>query len=99
MRGSVPSRWTRTILVCGNCSKKVGGGFGPKGKTSLAKALRQRLDLPKGRKAHVGLIETGCLKLCPKHRVVAIDAVRPGDWHLIEPGTEIDAVMKTLGLA
>ena len=99
MRGSVPSRWTRTILVCGKRSRKVGDGFGPKGKTSLTKALKQRLDLPKGRKAHVGLIETGCLKLCPKRRVVAIDAARPGDWYLIERGTDIDAVMKTLGLA
>ena len=98
MRDAVPSRWTRTILVCGKCSRKVGGGFGPKRKTTLVKALRARLDQPKGRKAAVGLIETGCLKLCPKGRVVAIDAARPGEWHLLKPGTPIDAAMTILGL-
>ena len=52
----------------------------------------------KGRKADVGLIETKCLKLCPKRRVVAIDASRPETWHLIEPGTPIDRVAERLGL-
>ena len=98
MRGFVASRWTRTILVCGKCSKKVGGGFGPKRKTSLVKALRAWLDQPKGRKAAVGLIETGCLKLCPKGRVVMIDAARPGEWHLVTPGTPVDEIGGMLGL-
>jgi hypothetical protein len=39
-RESVAANWSAAILVCGKCSKKVGGGFGPKGKTSLAKALK-----------------------------------------------------------
>ena len=99
MRASVPSAWDGVSLVCGKCSRKVGGGFGPKGKTSLAKALRALLPKAKGRKAGHGIIETGCLKLCPKRRVVAIDASRPGEWLLIEPGSPIEDVAARLGIA
>lgn len=98
MRGSVPSSWGGVVLVCGKCSRKVGGGFGPKGRASLAKALRALLPKAKGRKAAHGVIETGCLKLCPKRRVVAIDAARPGEWLLIEPGTPAEAVAARLGM-
>ena len=98
MRGAVASRWRQTILVCGKCSKKVAGGFGPKGRTPLVKLLRERLDLPRGRKAAIGLVETGCLKLCPKGRVVALDAARPGEWHLLKPGMATAELMETLGI-
>lgn len=98
MRETVRSEWRKAILVCGKCSKKVGGGFGPKGNTSLVKALKAVTNGRKGRKADAGLIETKCLKLCPKRRVVAIDAADPGTWHLIEPGTPIDKVAERLGL-
>ena len=47
---TVRSDWANTLLVCKKCSKKLDGGFGPKGKTSLAKALRQDLGVRKGRK-------------------------------------------------
>ena len=42
MRLFIRSNWERTLLVCGKCSRKVDGGFGPKGRTSLAKALRRQ---------------------------------------------------------
>ena len=51
------SRWSGAILVCSKCSKKLDGGFGRKGRTSLGKALRKRFGLKKGRKSPVGLIE------------------------------------------
>ena len=98
-RASVPAAWQGVVLVCGKCSRKVGGGFGPKRRTSLARALRGLLPSAKGRKAAHGVIETGCLKLCPKRRVVAIDAARPGEWLLIEPGTAIEDVAARLGMA
>ncbi len=97
-RGSVPAAWGGVVLVCGKCSRKVGGGFGPKGRTSLARALRALLPKAKGRKAAHGVIETGCLKLCPKARVVAIDAARPGEWLLIAPGTPVAEVAARLGM-
>ena len=34
------SDWTSAVLVCGKCSKKIDGGFGPKRSERLAKALR-----------------------------------------------------------
>lgn len=97
-RAAVPANWTTAVLVCGKCSKKLGGGFGEKGKTPLAKALRRRTT-GKGRKAGFGVIETGCLKLCPKGAVVAIDGRRPGEWQLVRPGEDMDAIAARLGVA
>ena len=97
MRDHVPSHWRGAVLVCSKCSKKVGGGFGPKGKTRLAKALRELGNGKKGRKADFGVIETGCLKLCPKKAVVVVDAGHPRDWLLVEPGTSVEKVADRLG--
>jgi predicted metal-binding protein len=94
---SVRSNWSATILVCGKCSKKLGGGFGEKGKAPLAKALR-KLGGGKKRKADFGVIETRCLGVCPKGAVTVIDAAHPGKWMLVEEGTPIDAVAERLGL-
>ncbi|HEX8553448.1 MAG TPA: (2Fe-2S) ferredoxin domain-containing protein [Sphingomonas sp.] len=94
----VPARWIGAVLVCGKCSKKVGGGFGDKGHTSLAKALRRYLGFKKGRKAAAGVVEVKCLGLCPKRMVVAIDTTRPGEWRLVAPGTPIETVAAELGL-
>lgn len=96
-RDAVSARWTTALLVCGKCSRKLGGGFGAKGRTPLAKLLRARAD-GKGRKAAFGVIETGCLKLCPKGAVVAIDARRPDLWLLVRPGDPIEEVFDRLGL-
>jgi len=95
---TVASRWQAVVLVCGKCSKRVGGGFGPDRDVPLAKALRRHLDLKKGRKAVAGVVEVRCLGLCPKGRVVAIDAARPGEWRLVEPGTPVAQVAEALGL-
>ncbi len=97
MKHSVKSNWTATVLVCGKCSKKLGGGFGEKGRTPLAKALRKLCGKAK-RKAPFGVIETRCLGVCPKGAVTVIDAAHPGCWQLIEEGTPIEDVAQTLGL-
>lgn len=86
------SAWGGAILVCGKCSKKVGGGFGPKGRERLAKALRQAPGFGKGRKADVGVIETRCLGLCPKHAVTVVDTNRPGEWLVVAPGEDLAAL-------
>lgn len=95
---SVRSNWSATILVCGKCSKKLGGGFGEKGKTPLAKALR-KLGGGKKRKADFGVIETRCLGVCPKGAVTVIDAAHPGKWMLVEEGVPMDEVAERLGLS
>ncbi|KQU62308.1 hypothetical protein ASG67_04235 [Sphingomonas sp. Leaf339] len=91
------SRWRGVVLVCGKCSKKVSGGFGDDGRTSLAKVLRQRAG--KGRKADFGVIETKCLKLCPKRAVAVVSAARPAAWLVVDPGESVDAVVTQLGFA
>ncbi|MDB5686109.1 MAG: hypothetical protein JWR77_698 [Rhizorhabdus sp.] len=96
---TVPAQWQTAILVCGKCSKKVGGGFGPKGNKPLVKALRALGNGKKGRKADFGVIETGCLKLCPKNAVVVVDTARPKDWLLVRPGTDAEEVGRQLGLS
>ena len=98
MKPVVRSQWRQAVLVCRKCSKKVGGGFGEKGGTRLAKALRAEVGGGKGRKASVGIVEVGCLKICPKRSVVVIDGTRPGEWLLVEPGTPIAEVAARLGM-
>ena len=95
---AVAARWRAAVLVCGKCSKKVGGGFGPKGRTALAKLLRKRAGKGKARRLPYGVVETGCLKLCPKDAVVVIDGRRPGDWLLVRPGSTVEEVAARLGL-
>ncbi len=94
----VRANWRTAILVCRKCSKKVGGGFGAKGRTPLVKALREEVGIAKGRKATVGLVEVDCLKICPKHAVMVVDAANPGAWLAVKAGTPIDAVAERLGL-
>ena len=86
--------WEATVLVCGKCSKKVGGGFGPKGKTPLAKALRRIFG--KGRKASDGVVETKCLGLCPKNAVTLVDGRQPGEWLVVTPDEDVEAIAARL---
>ncbi len=98
MKMLVRSHWSKTVLVCGKCSKKLGGGFGEKRKTSLAKLLR-RFGGGKKRKSAFGVIETKCLGVCPKGAVTVVDAAHPGRWQLIAAGTPEDQLAGRLGLA
>lgn len=85
----VASDWRGAILVCGKCSKRVGGGFGDKGRTPLAKALRKAMALGKGRKAALGVVETKCLGICPRRAVMVIDTRMPHRWRAIPAGAPI----------
>ncbi|MFD1788820.1 (2Fe-2S) ferredoxin domain-containing protein [Sphingomonas floccifaciens] len=91
----LPSGWEDAVVICGKCSKKLSGGFGDRGRLSLAKALRKRLGLAKGRKAAIGIVETKCLGVCPKRAVVV---GRAGGWLVVPEGTEVDRVAAELGL-
>lgn len=57
------------VAICKKCGKKVGGGFGDGGTASLRKALTKHLDLPKWKRSPIRIVETGCMKLCPKGAV------------------------------
>lgn len=94
----IPAKTRSVVLVCSKCSKKLGGGFGKKGNRPLAKELRKLADGRKGRKADLLVVETGCLKLCPKGAVVAVNAAAPDKWLLVPPHTDVKAVAERLGV-
>ena len=92
---TLPSGWRDAVLVCGKCSKKVGGGFGKKGRTPLAKLLRKALAL-KGRKARAGVVETRCLGVCPKGAVMVVHTARTDTWLIVAAGTPAGEVIARL---
>lgn len=94
----VNAEWQAALLVCGKCSRRMGGGFGAKGKTSLAKSLRKLGNGRKGRRASLGVVETGCLKICPKNAAVAINGANPHHWRIIPRGTAARDAAHILGL-
>ena len=96
MKDHVRARWSGVVLVCGKCSKKLGGGFGEKGRTPLAKALRGEPGFGKGRKAEVGVVETKCLGICPKAAVVVVDTREPGRWRIVPAGSDVALLGETL---
>jgi predicted metal-binding protein len=98
LRKIARSDWRGVVLVCGKCTRKVNGGFGPKGTTPLVKALRKWAGKGKGRKAGVGAFEVPCLKICPKHAVTVIDGANPGKWRIVAAGTPVADVAAELGL-
>lgn len=98
MKPLVRSNWQNAVLVCRKCSKKVGGGFGPKGEERLAKALRKHLALKKGRKAAAGVVEVDCLGVCPKGAVTVVNGSASRDWLLVRPGADLDELARALDL-
>lgn len=94
----LPANWSSAVLICAKCSKKLDGGFGPKGKAPLAKALRKHLKLKKGRKAGAGIVEVRCLGVCPKGAVTVVNGADSRDWLLVPAGTDLDEVAQALQL-
>jgi len=98
LKTGVRSNWSNTVLVCAKCSKRLGGGFGPRGRTPLAKALRKQLGLKKGRKAASGIVEVKCLGVCPRGAVTVVNGAASREWLLVPEGADLDAVAGELGL-
>jgi len=98
LKTGVRSNWSNTVLVCAKCSKRLGGGFGPRGRTPLAKALRKHLGLKKGRKAASGIVEVKCLGVCPRGAVTVVNGAASREWLLVPEGADLDAVAGELGL-
>jgi predicted metal-binding protein len=92
VKGHVRAHWGGALLVCGKCSKKLGGGFGRKRRQSLAETLRGEPGLGKGRKAAIGVVEVRCLGICPRGAVTVVDTREPGRWRLVEPGADVAAL-------
>jgi predicted metal-binding protein len=90
-----PTPWKTVILVCGKCSRKIDGGFGPNRKDTLRTVLRDALRV-KGHRRDVRIIETRCMGICPKRAVTALNASRPGRILTIPKGAATDEVMAQL---
>ena len=89
---------TDLIAICGKCSRKLDGGFGEDGDTSLSKALRSALRSGKGKRAKVRIVETKCLDICPKHAVVVTSGRTPGELLMVRQHTPVRAIVESLGL-
>ncbi|QDX25098.1 (2Fe-2S) ferredoxin domain-containing protein [Sphingomonas suaedae] len=98
MKSRVRSNWSSAVLVCAKCSKKLDGGFGPKGRQSLGKALRKHLHLKKGRKAMAGIVDVKCLGVCPRGAVTVVNGAASREWLLVPAGADLDAVAAELEL-
>ncbi len=96
---TVTTRSETLVAVCKKCGKKVGGGFGDGGKTSLAKALKKSLNLPKWKRSPIRIVETGCMKLCPKGAVAVTTSGDARLVYVIPEGTPVAEVAAHLGLA
>lgn len=100
------TRWREVILVCRKCQKKLDkktdGGFGPDGDQTLRKALKRYLKpefrVGKGRKAEIAVLQTGCLDICPKGAVAAVNAARPEAVQILAPGVDLLTLRRRLGL-
>ena len=97
----VGAEWRDVVLVCRKCGKR--GGFGPDGVETLAKALRRSLDEGgtrklKARRRAVGVVEVGCLDICPKHAVVVVKGSDPRSMILVPKGADMSDVLQQLRL-
>ena len=92
---SRPTPWKTVLLVCGKCTRKMDGGFGPKGKDTLKSALRSGLQ-SRGQRREVTVIETRCMGICPKKAVTVLNADCPWSILTVPRKTETDAVLARL---
>ena len=83
---TVSTAWREVVIVCGKCSKKLDGGFGPDGDDSLGRALKRALR-DTGRRRTVRVIESKCLGLCPKGAVTVLPGGNPGTMLTVPGGT------------
>jgi predicted metal-binding protein len=87
-----PTPWTTILLVCGKCTRKMDGGYGPKGNGTLKTALRSKLK-ERGQLRQVRIIETRCMGVCPKKAVTVLNADKPGSILTVPRKTGADDVL------
>ena len=95
---TVPMASRTLVAICKKCGKKLGGGFGDGASKPLAKALRKELHLPKWKRSPVRIVETACMKLCPKGAVAVMTGGDAGRVHVVPAGTPLAVVADHLGL-
>jgi len=92
------ANWQEVVLICRKCTRKVGGGFGGKGRKPLARILRKELGIGRGRRAGIGFLEIGCLDVCPKRAVTVVLGSRPGTRFVVPAGMAAAEIATSLEL-
>lgn len=91
----VKAPWEGVALVCRKCGKRLGGGFGKKGKQDLSKVLRTSLK-ESGRRRALRVVGVDCLGLCPKNAVCVVGPGMPGHVVVVPAGADAAAVIEAL---
>ena len=73
------------ILVCGKCAKRNGK------KDHLTKPLKKAL-----KPAHIKVVSTRCLGVCPGNATALHDSRRTGEWMIVKTGTPVEDVAALL---
>jgi len=87
--------WEEVVLVCRKCSRKLDGGFGKDGDSTLRTELKLALRKA-GRRRQVRVVETGCFSICPKRAVSVMQGSRPGEMLVVPKGTDAADVLRRL---
>jgi predicted metal-binding protein len=87
--------WEDVVLVCRKCSRKLDGGFGEDGGSSLRAALKLALR-EAGRRRRVRVVESSCFSICPKGAVSVMRGSRPGEILVVPAGTDAEDVLRRL---
>jgi hypothetical protein len=90
---SLRAKWSDILLVCRKCSRKLGGGFGKKGRVPLDKLLKAEL---KGQKHGPKVLAVPCMDICPKRAVCALRGGAGRQVHLVPPGMAAQDVLAAL---
>lgn len=88
--------WTDLVVLCRKCSRKLDGGFGPDGDSSLRSEMRDALR-EQGRRRSVRIVESRCLGVCPKRAVTMMAASQPGRVFVVGAGSRMEDVLDLLG--
>jgi len=89
---SIEAKWNDVLLVCRTCGKKLGGGFGKKGREGLDKLLKGATKGKRGLK----ILAVPCMDICPKTAVCVVRASAPRRIHLIPAGAPVERVIAAL---
>jgi predicted metal-binding protein len=87
--------WADVVLVCRKCSRKLDGGFGKDGGSSLRAELKLALR-EAGRRRQVRVVETSCFSICPKGAVSVMHGSRPGEVVVVPAGADAADVLRRL---
>jgi predicted metal-binding protein len=87
--------WEDVVLVCRKCSRKLDGGFGKDGGSSLRAELKLALRAA-GRRRQVRVVESSCFSVCPKGAVSVMQGSRPGTVVVVPAGAEATDVLRRL---